>query len=58
MHHLILQSMVAFNALSYIYVGCMCMCGFGFSLLCVHNSTVIFILLYQNMWFVVGTANT
>ena len=50
--------MVAFNALSYIYVGCMCMCGFGFSLLCVHNSTVIFILLYQNMWFVVGTANT
>ena len=56
MHHLNLQSMVAFNALSCVV--CKYVCGFGFSLLCVHNSTVIFILLYQHMWFVVGTANT
>ena len=33
-------------------------CVFGFHCLCVGHSTVIFILLYQHMWFLVGTANT
>ena len=33
----------------------MYVCGFVFSLLCVGNSTVTFILLYKHMWFVVGT---